>query len=717
MKLAPGSRLGPYEIVALIGEGGMGEVWTARDTRLNRMVAVKRAQPRHIARFKDEARAIAALNHPHICTLYDVGPDYLVMEYVEGYPLHGPIAADRVMTLAIQIASALEAAHDKGILHRDLKPSNVMVNDTTAKLLDFGIAKVIKADRPDVTRTRTGAVLGTVGYMSPEQAQGQPVDQRSDIFSFGALLYEMITGRRAFSGHSPADVLAAILRDEPVPFPMPALLARVVKRCLRKDPADRFQRMADVRAALTESGLPDPQPQISIAVLPFTDMTPERDCEYFGDGLAEEIINALTRVEGLKVIARTSAFAFKHRPTDIRRIAGLLGVGTVLEGSVRKSGSRIRVTAQLIRAADGTPSWSDRYDCELVDLFGVQDEIAGAITSALKTTLTGPPPARYTPSAAAYEAYLKGRYYQFSFTAEHQSRCRGYFKQALAADPKYALAHHGLALHYLTLAVFHLMPAHDAMPLSRAGDELALSFDPDLPESHGGLGMVAGLYDYDWKQAGRRFELAMRRRPVSSLVRSSYAFFYLWYTNQQAAAIEQLTRAVSDDPLSPTASYRLAVVLLAAGRDAEALEHLHQILEFDDKVRIAVTILALHHQACGDLATALGYAERAYTLEPRNAVVVATFAALLARAGDQQRSDALRQPLLGLTGTYGVPLALMVFHLLCHELDQAAEWANGAIDQRTPGVLQFVHMPMAAELRASAHWPALAARMRLQDAR
>jgi TolB-like protein/predicted Ser/Thr protein kinase len=711
MQLSPGSQLGPYEILSLLGEGGMGEVWMARDTRLNRTVAIKRAQPEHIARFAGEARAIAALNHPHICTLYDVGPDYLVMEYVEGLHLRGPMSPERATKLAIQIASALEAAHAKGILHRDLKPANVIVTDTSAKLLDFGIAKVMRPDA-DATLTMTSGVVGTLAYMSPEQAKGEPMDRRSDVFSFGALLYEMVSGRRAFGGNSAADVLAAILRDEPPALPASGPLARVVARCLHKDPADRFANMTEVGAALQEHGASEHEPKSSIAVLPFADMSPAGDFEYFGDGLAEEVINALTRVAGLKVIARTSAFAFKKRSTDVRRIAGTLGVASVLEGSVRKIGERVRVSVQLVRGTDGSPFWSERYDRELTDVFGVQDEIAAAITGALTTTLTGPVPSSHTPAPAAYEAYLRGRFYQFSFTAEHQARCRQYYEQAIAADPSYARAHHGLALHYFTLAVFHLMPAHDAMRLARAGDTRALELDPDLPEAHAGLGMVAGLYDYDWDEAGRRFARAMRGPSVSSAIRSTYGSFFLWYTNRLGEAIEQLTRAVKEDPLSATARYRLAMVLMAAHRDDEAVAHLHHALEFDEKFRVALTMLALHH-AARDLPAAIAYAEKAMALDPASPFVAAVLGGLLARSGDPAKGLAIRERLQKASETYGVPLGLMLFHVLVGEIDQAAEWAHKAIDQRTPGILQLVRLPFSAPLRASAHWPQLSSRMKI----
>jgi len=412
---APGVQLGPYKIDAALGTGGMGEVWKARDTRLNRFVAIKKCQARFSQRFAREAQAIAALNHPHVCQLYDVGPDYLVLEYVDGTPLKGPLGIEETVRLAIQIASALEEAHNKGILHRDLKPGNIMVTAAgTAKVLDFGIAKIedplLHAGDTSWTRsmatTEQGVAIGTPAYMSPEQAQGHAVDARSDIFSFGLVLYTMVSGRRAFRGDTLFEVLTGLVKDDPAPFEAPSALKSVVMRCLAKQPSDRFQSMAEVRGALQQA-LPKPgeaKPELegpSIAVLPFANMSGDKEQEYFSDGLAEEIINALAQCPGLKVTARTSAFAFRGKEQDITKIAAELRVRNILEGSVRKAGNRIRVTAQLINAADGYHLWSQRYDRDLEDVFAVQDEIATAIAGALEVKLAVQPAVLRRPVEAA----------------------------------------------------------------------------------------------------------------------------------------------------------------------------------------------------------------------------------------------------------------------------------------------------------------------------
>jgi eukaryotic-like serine/threonine-protein kinase len=354
MPLAPGDRLGPYEILSPLGAGGMGEVWKARDTRLGRIVAIKQLKGHDTARFEQEGRAIAALNHPHVCQIYDVGPDYLVLEYIEGRPLTGPLPLADTLRVAGQITDALELAHSRGLIHRDLKPDNILLTEKgSVKLLDFGLAKLIAPENDDATQTAEVTILGSAAYMSPEQAEGRPLDERSDIFSFGAVLYEVLSGRRAFAGDSVVQVLSGVLRDDPPALQTTPALQQIVRKCLAKSPADRFQTVTYLKAALEQVRAPGVHRQPSIAVLPFTNVSGDKEQEYFSDGLAEEIINALAQIPGLKVTARTSAFSFKGKDAKVAQIANELGVEHILEGSVRKGANRIRITAQLIGAADG----------------------------------------------------------------------------------------------------------------------------------------------------------------------------------------------------------------------------------------------------------------------------------------------------------------------------------------------------------------------------
>jgi TolB-like protein/predicted Ser/Thr protein kinase len=706
MPLSPGEKLGPYEILASIGAGGMGEVYKATDTRLGRTVAIKTLHVEHSDRFERESRSIAALNHPNICQLYDVGPNYLVMEFIEGAQLNGPLPLDRACRYAVEIADALSAAHAKGITHRDLKPANILVTASGIKLLDFGLALLSRAgDGPQRTAeatatvgiTQAGMVLGTAAYMSPEQAEAKPVDARSDIFSFGLVFYEILSGRRAFTGDSAIAVMAAILHKEPEPLDATPALKTILARCLRKSPADRFQSMTQVKEALLAasgvsspasavSGAPQPPSIPSIAVLPFANMSRDADDEYFSDGLAEEIINLLAHVSGLKVIARTSAFAFKGKNEDIRKIAETLGVNSVLEGSVRRAGNRLRITAQLIHAADGSHLWSERYDREMTDVFAIQDEIAQAITAALKLTLSiSAVQQRYQPNLPAYEAFLKAHHQWAKLTAESIARSKEYYEQAIALDPKFALAHIGLADYFLLLAAgAGLMPAHEAMPLVRAGAQRALEIDPMLPEAHAMLGIVAGVYDYDWKEAERLFGLAMARDPVPPLVHSWYGYFFLLLLGRVGNAVEETERSLQQDPLNLMSRVVLAQCLSAAGRYEDSSTECRRILELDENNVGGYSILALNLLLHEGSSEVLPMAGKAYSLAPWSVLSIAVFAVAVRRGGDSIRAEEVLQPLRNAPQAYGAPRGLALFHLFFGEFGQTAEWLEKSIEQRDP---------------------------------
>ncbi|MGH8639168.1 MAG: protein kinase domain-containing protein, partial [Burkholderiales bacterium] len=403
MRLTPGQRLGCYEVIALLGSGGMGQVYRARAPRLQRDKALKVLQTNdaeHRRRFEREAHSVAALNHPNIVTIHSVeeaeGVPFLTMELVEGTPLTrvirpGGLPLPELLPLAMAITEALAAAHDRGIVHRDLKPANIMVGpDGRVKMLDFGLAKPLEPPPGAVTathETREGVVVGTLAYSSPEQLMADAIDARSDVFSLGVLLYEMATGKRPFDGPNPAVVLVSLINN-----PLPEIggdcadLDRIIARATARKPGARYQRasgvLSDLRALSSGTALKAPAliRQPSIAVLPFSNLTADPDQEYFCDGMAEELISAFSRVKGLSVAARTSAFQFKGRRSDVREIGERLDVETVLEGSVRKAGDRLRITVQLINVADGYQLWSDRYDRTVDDVFAIQDQIARSIT-------------------------------------------------------------------------------------------------------------------------------------------------------------------------------------------------------------------------------------------------------------------------------------------------------------------------------------------------
>ena len=718
MTLATGDRLGPYEILSPLGAGGMGEVWKARDTRLGRTVAIKHLKGQHAARFEQEARAIAALNHPHICQIYDVGPDYLVLEYIEGRPLTGPLALADALRIAGQITDALESAHRLGLIHRDLKPANILLMDNNcAKLLDFGLAKLLVTENDDVTGTAEGTVLGSAAYMSPEQAKGNPLDQRSDIFSFGAVLYEVLSGTRAFAGDSTAQVLSGVLRDDPPALQTAPALQQIVRRCMAKSPADRFQTVTDLKAALERVLGSSAQSQPSIAVLPFTNISGDKEQEYFSDGLAEEIINALANIPGLKVTARTSAFSFKGKDTKVAQIAHELGVQHILEGSVRKGANRIRITAQLIDAADGFHLWSERYDRELTDIFAVQDEISASIAAILKNKLmVAPESARsYTPNIAAYEAYLNAVHHQWRRVGpESLEKSRIFYEQATKLDQGFALPHVGLALYYHVASSFLIDPRQGVV-LGRQAAQKALELDPSLPEAHAWLGIFAIWADFDWKEAQRRFAIALSRHPVSPLVRHWYGYFYLRKVGRALEAVDQHRRALQEDPLNLIMRVGLAASLTAAGKDDEAFAEARRILELDPDFVPAYTLLTLNVTKA-PAAEALAFAEKGFSLAPWNPISAGLLAGLLVKSGNTKKAAELIAG-LGDGRANAAPVAFAIYHLLCGEPDKAAEWTETALKQKSEMVaMLLLTPPWSPLLRSSSRWTRLAKLMNLDEA-
>ncbi|HMF14401.1 MAG TPA: protein kinase, partial [Gemmataceae bacterium] len=570
MPLAAATRLGPYEITAQLGAGGMGEVYRARDTRLERDVAIKVLPERFaqdhtaLARFQREARAIASLTHPNILAIYDIGNDqgtvYAVMELLEGQTLgkklkSGVMDWRAALEIATAVAEGLAAAHAKGIVHRDIKPENVfLTSDGGLKVLDFGLARLesrvsspAMPERPDTItlETQPGLVMGTVAYMSPEQVRGQPADSRSDIFAFGCMLYEMVAGRRPFGGDTNADVMAAILHHEPAGLTDSTRdrhpeLNDIIFRCLEKNAGQRYQSARDLVAALRalcekagkgetgkqaradtgkqyETTATFAAPTASVAVLPFVNMSSDAENEYFSDGLAEELIAALTKVEGLHVASRTSAFAFKGKNENIRKIGEQLNVRTVLEGSVRKSGNRLRISAQLVHAADGRNIWSETYNRQLEDVFAIQDEIAQNIVKALRVILTekdrrAMEQTAPTADVQAYDYYLRGR--QFF----HQFRRKGFhfaldmFARAIAIDPGYSRAWAGRADCYSFLYL-----QWEATPENLAQAETcskkALELGPELAEAHVSRGFALSLQKRHAEAFGE-FEAAIGLAPT-----------------------------------------------------------------------------------------------------------------------------------------------------------------------------------------------------------
>jgi serine/threonine protein kinase/Flp pilus assembly protein TadD len=522
-----------YTILGKLGEGGMGVVYKARDQKLNRLVALKfmpgqtQLDEEDRRRFLQEAQSAALLNHPNVCTIYGVeeheGSMFIVMELIEGGTLRARLPVkdiDEALALAIQAGDALREAHSKGIVHRDIKSDNIMLtSDGRAKVMDFGLAKL----RGSLKLTKTSTTVGTISYMSPEQIQGGEADARSDIFSFGVVLFEMLTGMYPFRGEHEAAVMYSILNEAPGSLArlrkdVPAGFANVVDRALRKAPEQRYATMdemlADLRKVAAGGAAVKKSTTTSIAVLAFGDMSPQKDQDYLCEGLAEELINALTKIKTLRVTSRTSAFAFKGKAMDIREIGTKLNVESILEGSVQKSGNRLRITAQLVNVSDGYQVWSERFDREMKDVFEIQDEITANIVDALKLVLTGKEKeaiaAPQTPEIEAYEFYLRGRAELARYSGGYQSAI-DMFRRSIEIDPAYALAWCGLANAYGLRYLYWEATEANLVEAEKASRR-AVELNPDLAEAHGALGYALSLRK-NYEEADREFDMAISRNP------------------------------------------------------------------------------------------------------------------------------------------------------------------------------------------------------------
>jgi TolB-like protein/Tfp pilus assembly protein PilF len=603
MTLDVGSHVGPYEIVEPLGAGGMAEVYRARDPRLGRDVAVKvlpaeaAAEPERRRRFEQEARAVAALSHPNVLAIFDVGASgvpYLVTELLQGETLRarldrGPLDATRAIEVALQLTDGLEAAHARGIVHRDLKPENLFLTSAgPLKILDFGLARRVDPEEAsDVTRTAHGTMLGTLGYMAPEQVRGLEADHRADLFACGAIIYEMLTGRRAFQRDSPADTISAILTDpasglDPGPGTPPAL-ASAVRRCLEKDPAHRFQSARDLWRALAAvseigqgaAGETSRAQPASIAVLPFVSVTADPDSQYFGDGLAEDLVNALARLSGLRVASRTSSFRYRGSEVDVRHIGRELGVGAILEGSVRRARQRLRVTAQLTSTDDGYHIWSERYDRDLADVFDVQDQIVASIVGALAPTLAGAVQGAIrhaTGNLEAYDLYLQGRYHWNQRSPAVIGHAIGCFERAIGLDPAYALAYSGLADCYSILQVYGWSPPDENRPRALDAASQALALDPALAEAHFSQALYEFYFEPHWRRARARFETALTLQPHDAMV-EAYLGVFLATEYRFREANAHLERAAARDPHSSIVHFLASAAACAMGDAATASRH------------------------------------------------------------------------------------------------------------------------------------------------
>jgi len=790
MALAAGSRLGSYEILGLLGAGGMGEVYEARDARLERLVALKllpaemSADPERLARLEREAKAVAALNHPNIVTLHSIeeiqGIRFLVLERITGRSLsevkepHG-LSIGRILELAIPIGEALAAAHERGVVHRDLKPANVMVTDEgRVKVLDFGLAKVqVSSPVPVVTEaateglTRDGQVFGTVPYMAPEQLRGEHTDNRVDIFSFGAILYELASGQRPFVGVSAADVVSAILKEDPPSLEairpdLPVAFVRIVKHCLEKDRRHRKQSAVDlcrelrdvdeelrkgsgrafagagldaVAPVLAPARVPRTGPWLalaagavllavaasvlilhfwssaqpasgaasirSLAVLPFDNLTHDTSQDYFVDGMHDALITDLVKLGVLKVTSRGSVQRFKDGRKPLKVVAQELGVDAIIEGSVLRTGNRVRITAQLIRGSTDEHIWAESYDRDLEDVLQLLRDVSRSIVEEVRLKVAGgtgpalPPEPVAAPKVRleAWEAYLKGRQAiteSFTLSAADISKALGEFRRSVDLDPGFARGWSGVAMANILLGVLKQAPVADVLPVAREAAKKALSLDDRLGEARGVLGMIALYYDWDFDVARRQLEQALELSPHDLLVRHAWAD-YLMVSGRFEESLEQVILGQSYEPMSPAAEGLLLFHTMATHRFDDVIAEARRSTAVFPNLLAAHTFLGDAYWRMGRYEDALAEYRLRYGPQGDRPRVLE---AGLRRSGPRAALKAWADHLAArMQAGRGSPLDVASAYGDAGESDLALSWLERAYVERTPMLLHIVADP------------------------
>ena len=741
-----GQRLGPYEVLAKLGEGGMGVVYRAEDTRLGRAVALKllpdaiSRDPVAIERFQREARAAAALNHPNICTIYDIGQDgdrhYLTMELLDGQTLRerleaGPFELAALLEIGAALADALDAAHHTGIVHRDIKPANVFLTTRgQPKLLDFGLAKIRNAaastysamptvDLGPAHLTSPGTVLGTVAYMSPEQARGQQLDARTDLFSLGVVLYEMSTGALPFPGDSSAVIFEAILNRPPAQLDrLHPELSPVTAKALEKDRFVRYQSAADLRADLLrlkrdrESGR---KPAVvakaptrtthrrkrieSIAVLPLATASGNKDAEYLGDGIAESLINSFSRLPKLRVAQQHRSFRYKGSDVDPMQAARELNVQAILTGRILLRGQTLVVKVNLVDIEKDAQVWGQQFTREMADIFVLQDEIANEVMEALRMKFSGAQQLRAQSAqprateAEAYHLYLKGRYHWSKRTPAHTKKALEFYQQAIEHDPTYASAWAGMADCYALLGFtpYGSMPPTEAFPRAKAAAQKALALDDTLVEAHSAMALCAFWYDWDWDGAERAFRRALEIRPDNIPA-------YVWYsellgaTGREDEGVDWARRATMVDPLSAVAAGQLSLALYMARRHDEAILAGAKALELDPNDVSALIYVALARIAKEEFAQATELIERAAAITSHfhwKAHVAYVYGLAGRREEALRILDSLES---AARDTYVSPFSFAIVHL---GLGDVANWKRtmeACVQERNP-LLIFLDAP------------------------
>ena len=707
----------------------MGQVYRARDARLNRDVAIKVSGEQFSERFESEAKAIAALNHPNICQIYDVGPDFLVMEYIDGRPIVDceqprALPPDEALQLARQIAAALEAAHAKGIIHRDLKPANILATSGgVVKLLDFGLAKqnhdsLTDDETQSIGITQVGTIMGTPAYMSPEQAEGKLADARSDIFSFGAVLYEMLAGRRAFSGGSSAATLGAIVHKNPELLNAPPALEAIVRKCLSKSPDGRFQTATDLRQALEEistrgiSGLKRRSIALaialsllviasagvfiylrrskagidSIAVLPLENRSNDPDAEYISDGVTESINNSLARLPSLKVTPHSVALHYKGKAMDVQKVGDELGVQAVLTGDVRQRGDDLTINVELDDIRNGKQLWGEQYNRKVADLLAVQSDIAREVSQRLRSQLSAEDQQKLTKGSTdnpeAYRLYLKGKYYTNKLTKEGFDTGIDYFNQAIAVDPNYALAYSGLAFNYVNQDDWFMSP-NEAGPKTKDAAKRALAIDESDAGAHLSMAIVTHWYDWNWTAAEKEFKRAIELSPNNSDAHTYYSWF-LAPMGRNDQAIAEAKRAQQADPLSGFAAFSVGGALVFARRWDPAIEQLRRAIEIDPNFWFGHCFLGRAYEQKGRLPEAIVEFQRAVELEKDNAETWSGLGHAYALSGNRGEAQKILDHLKEVSAhSWVAPYNIAVIHAGLGHKDQAFALLDQAYKDRS----------------------------------